>query len=280
MTHPIPDPDDVAGDIDLSANEAREVDRRQTAASRVVHEVIRREGDAELGRPALSLMVSGLAGGVGISASVLGKGLLGAHLPDAPWAPAVACLGYPLGFLVVILGRLQLFTESTLSAAIPIFSNPSRRHFVQLARLWSIVFVANVLGTLAVALLTHFAWIGTPEVSRAMVETARELGGLTGWRALTAGVPAGFLMAAIAWALPTARRQEFFIIFAFTYFIALGGFAHVIAGACEAWLLWLAGEASLGWVVGGFLFPALLGNILGGTVLFALLAHVQVRSEL
>lgn len=276
-----PEPHDDADDVDLTADEAREVDRRQGAASRVVHEVIRREGDEELGRPALSLMFSGFAGGIGICASVLGKGLLESHLPsDAAWAPAVAALGYPLGFLIVVMGRLQLFTESTLSPVIPIFTNPSARHLKQLARLWSIVFVANVVGTLAIAVMTHFAWIGTPEVSAAMLETSRELARLSGWDAVKAGIPAGFLMAAIAWSLPTGRRQEFFLIFAFTYFIALGGFAHVVAGACEAWILWMAGEVTLGWVIGGFLLPALLGNILGGTVLFALLAHAQVRSEL
>ena len=268
-------------DVDLTETEARQVDRRQTAASRVVHEVIRRQGDEELQRPALSLMWSGLAGGIGISASVMGMGLIHQYLPeDAPWGHAVASLGYPLGFLIVILGRLQLFTESTLSAVIPVATSPSAKHWCQLARLWSIVFASNVFGTLLVAAMIAGNMVGRPDGTAAMIDVSRNLLELSPFEVLTAGVPAGFLMAAVAWALPTGRRQEFFVIYLFTYFIALGGFAHVVAGSAEAWLLLFAGEVSPGWVLAGFLLPALIGNVLGGSVLFALLAHAQVRGEL
>lgn len=65
-----------------------------------------------------------------------------------------------------------------------------------------------------------------------------------------------------------------------TYVIALGGFGHVVAGAAEAWMLALHGDASFGRAIGGFIVPALLGNILGGTGLFAVVAHGQVRSEI
>jgi formate/nitrite transporter FocA (FNT family) len=97
---------------------------------------------------------------------------------------------------------------------------------------------------------------------------------------LAAGVPAGFLVAAVAWTLPAGRGQEFWIILAFTYFIGVGGFAHVVAGSAEAWLLVLQGEIGFGAAITGFILPALVGNVIGGTVLFALLAHAQVHHEL
>ena len=65
-----------------------------------------------------------------------------------------------------------------------------------------------------------------------------------------------------------------------TYIIAIGGFSHVVAGATEAWLLWIVGRAPLEWTLGGFILPALIGNIIGGTGLFAVLAHGQVRNEI
>ncbi|WP_051121400.1 formate/nitrite transporter family protein [Sphingomonas elodea] len=264
---------------DLPPNEEEDVEERQAASSRVIHEVIRRQGDEELDRPASSLFFSGVVAGVAMAASVLGRGLIESHLPDTPWRLPVSSIGYCLGFVIVVLGRLQLFTESTLSAVIPVAASPSFRNVVRLGRLWGLVLAANLAGTLLIAWLATEGWVGTEASTKAMLDTSRSLLELTGWDAVRAAVPAGFLMAGIAWSLPGARRQEFFVLVFCTYFISLGEFAHVVAGAVEAWMLWLAGEASLGWVLGGFLAPALLGNILGGSVLFALLAHAQVHEE-
>ncbi|MET3712665.1 formate/nitrite transporter FocA (FNT family) [Sphingomonas trueperi] len=263
----------------LPPDEEEDVQEREAASSRVIHEVIRRQGDEELDRPASSLFFSGVVAGVAMAASVLGRGLIESHLPDTEWRLPVSSIGYCLGFVIVVLGRLQLFTESTLSAVIPIAANPTVRNFVRLGRLWGLVLAANLVGTLLIAWLATEGWVGTQASTKAMLDTSRSLLELTGWDAVRAAVPAGFLMAGIAWSLPGARRQEFFVLVFCTYFISLGEFAHVVAGAVEAWMLWLAGEASLGWVLGGFLAPALLGNILGGSVLFALLAHAQVREE-
>jgi formate/nitrite transporter FocA (FNT family) len=88
------------------------------------------------------------------------------------------------------------------------------------------------------------------------------------------------LIGAIAWILPNAGGSEFWVIALITYVIAIGGFSHVVAGATESWLLCFVGEASLAWALGGFVLPALVGNIIGGTGLFAMLAHAQVRAEI
>ena len=272
--------DDEDADVDLTEDERSDVRVRQAAPARVVHEVIRRQGDEELRRPSLSLMWSGLAGGVAITASLMGKALIQSHLPDVAWRPLVSSLGYALGFLIVVLGRLQLFTESTLSAVIPVATRPTLRNLARMAKLWVIVFLSNIAGTLAVALCIHYGLIGTAENAAAMNATAREALVHAGWAGVAAGVPAGFLMAAIAWVLPSGRRQEFWIVLFLTYFISLGAFAHVVAGSAELWLLMLSGELTPGGAVLERLLPVLAGNILGGTVLFALLAHAGVRQEL
>jgi len=268
------------GKVDLTETEQEQVEKRESVGSRVVHEVIRRQGDEELKRPWPSLLWSGFAAGVAISASSLGQALIEHHLPDAPWRPLVASFGYTLGFLIVILSRLQLFTESTLSAVIPVMTEPHRVNFARIARLWSIVFLANILGTLFIAWLTEHGWVGLPELLPAQLAVAHAALAHAPLEVLTAGIPAGFLVAAVAWTLPSGRGQEFWIILGFTYFIALGSFAHVVAGSGEAWLLMLHGEISLAAAVLGFIVPALIGNVIGGTCLFALLAHAQVRHEL
>jgi formate/nitrite transporter FocA (FNT family) len=267
-------------DIDLTGEEREAVAKRQPTSARVLHEVIRRHGDEELERPAMSLLWSGLAAGVAISASLLGQALIESRLPETPWRPLVASFGYALGFLIVILGRLQLFTESTLSAVIPVATHPSFANFRRLLRLWGLVLACNLIGTLLIALATEASMIGSPEQHSAMLVVSRKLLEHDWLATLKLGIPAGFLIAAVPWILPAAQGQSFWVVLILTYCIGLGGFSHVVAGSGEAWLLAAAGETSFAHAAFGLILPALVGNIIGGTGLFALLAHAQVRQEL
>jgi formate/nitrite transporter FocA (FNT family) len=105
----------------------------------VIHEVVRRHGDEEMERPAFSLLISALAGGIAICTSILAEAQMELLLPDEKWRPLVACMGYSTGFLVVILSHLQLFTESTLSAVIPVATHPERANVLRLLRFWGLV---------------------------------------------------------------------------------------------------------------------------------------------
>jgi formate-nitrite transporter family protein len=267
-------------DIDLTEKEEEEAEEQQPTSARTLHEVIRRSGDEELERPTLSLLWSGLAGGIAISASVLGQALMESRLPDTPWRPLVSSLGYTLGFLIVILGRLQLFTESTLSAVIPVATHPSLANFGRLLRLWVLVLGFNLVGTLVFASAADMSLFGSPEQRSAMLDLSRKLLEHDWIATLKNGIPAGFLIAAVPWLLPVARGQVFWIVLALTYFIALGGFTHVVAGSGEAWLLALSGEITFAYALFSLILPTLIGNVIGGTGLFALLAHAQVRQEL
>ncbi|HEY4292312.1 formate/nitrite transporter family protein [Luteibacter sp.] len=272
--------EDREQDIDLSDQERDAVSDRLAASARVIHEVVRRRGDEELERPTGSLIWSGLAGGVAISTSVLGQALLESRLPQATWSPLVTSIGYTLGFVIVILGNLQLFTESTLSAVLPVATHPSFGNLGRLLRLWSLVFVANMVGTLFIAGLNNYGVIGSPEQRDAMLALSRKLLEHDWLDTVKVAIPAGFLIAAVPWLLPSSRGQQFLVVIFLTYFIALGGFAHVVAGSGEAWLLAFAGETTFAHSAFGIIFPALLGNVIGGTGLFALLAHAQVQQEI
>lgn len=265
---------------DLSRAEREEVERRKSAPARVVHEIVRQQGLEELRRPIASLLWSGVAAGVSIWLSLIAQGVLMIALPDTPWRPMLASLGYSVGFLVVILGRLQLFTESTITAVIPLATSLSLVNLGRTLRLWGTVFLANMVGTFAVAALLPRLSMMTADQLAAMLDVALHLTELTPGLAFVRGIPAGFILATIAWVLPSAKGQEIWVITLLTWLISLAGFSHVIAGSAEAWLLVTTGQASLGFAVGTFILPALAGNIVGGTGLFAVLAHAQVRSEL
>ncbi|WP_341209214.1 formate/nitrite transporter family protein [uncultured Sphingomonas sp.] len=262
------------------ADEAAEAEERSAPAARVVHAAVAEQGEDELERPAASLFWSGFAAGIAIMASLWVSGALHHYLPDARWAEAVVALGYPAGFLIVILGRLQLFTEHTAVAVLPVVRAPSRRNLLALARLWSVIFVANMLGALIATALAVHAHLQPAETLAGMIGVSEKLLERTPVDTLMQAIPAGFLIASIAWIRSAVNSGDFWIVFAVTYAISLGGFAHVVAGASEAFLLMWAGQASVGWALGGFVLPALLGNIIGGTGLFALLAHAQVKNEI
>ena len=97
---------------------------------------------------------------------------------------------------------------------------------------------------------------------------------------LVRAIPAGFFIAALVWMMPSSKENSFWLIVAMTYIIALGEFPHVIAGSTEAFLLVLAREMSIVAAMTDFIGPALVGNIIGGTGLFALLAYGQVKLEM
>jgi formate-nitrite transporter family protein len=265
---------------DMSNEDKRSIDERSSGSAKVVHEVVRLQGDEELGRPLQSLIFSGFAAGVAISTSLLAEAALHMRLPEARWAELVVFLGYPVGFIIVILGKLQLFTESTVTAVLPLATHLTIRNLLRLLRLWAAVFAANLAGTFFVAFLIARSVVVGPDQLAAAIEVSSSIMQHDWIATLLLATPAGFLIASIAWTLPNARGSEFWVILMVTYAIAMGGFGHVVAGSTEAWLLMLSGHTTVIGAAGGFILPALLGNLIGGTGLFAVLAHGQVREEI
>ncbi|MDC0116017.1 formate/nitrite transporter family protein [Octadecabacter sp.] len=248
---------------------------------KLIFEVIRREGIEELERPNNSLMWSGVAAGIMISLSVLGEAIFRTYLPaDANWTYLVENLGYSLGFLVVILGRMQLFTENTITTVLPAMQTPTRAMFIRVASLWGIVLAANVVGAFAVALLFAHTSAIPSDLLPAIQELSEHATGFPAFEAFQRAIPAGVLVAAIVWMLPESEGFGFFVILLFTWLIAARDFTHIVAGSVEMAFLMVQGLLSLPDALFGFFIPVLAGNILGGTMIFALLAFGQVHREL
>ena len=64
-----------------------------------------------------------------------------------------------------------------------------------------------------------------------------------------------------------------------TYVMALGDFTHVVVGSGELFLLLFDGTVDSVYVMTRII-AIMVGNVIGGTGLFALLAYGQVRSEM
>jgi formate/nitrite transporter FocA (FNT family) len=271
---------------DAKSSEAPELDERELARAEeeeslnadVTYEVIRHEGVQELRRPTSALAWSGLAGGLSMGFSFIATAVLHAHLPDAPWRPLVAGAGYPIGFLIVILASQQLFTENTLKAVVPLLAHPGAGMLASVARLWSVVFLANLAGALFFAWLISYAELFPPEVRAALAGTARTAVEHGFPSTLLKAVFAGWLVALMVWMLPAAQTSQVMVILVIGWLIAAGGFLHVVAGASEVFYLAIQGELGWGATVTRFLAPVLLGNVVGGVTLVSALNHAQVVS--
>jgi formate/nitrite transporter FocA (FNT family) len=247
----------------------------------VLHEVVRQQGEQELSRPPGSLFWSGLAGGVTMMSSVIAEAALQHKLPPGmPGREMIADLGYSLGFLMVILGRMQLFTEQTIVTVLPNMAQPGWKKLGLTLRLWLIVFLANMIGTCAAAAMNVHLHLVDQALLGSMLDVSETLLAKTPLDMLLQGIPAGFLIASVAWIRAGASSSEFWIVVVLTYAIALGDFTHVIAGSAEAFLLLFDGQVGIGQAFGGMILPSLVGNVVGGTGLFAILAHAQVREEI
>jgi formate-nitrite transporter family protein len=265
----------------ISAQEVENVEDLSTPRTPVIYEVVRRLGEEEMERPAFSLWWSGVAAGLSISFSLLAQAILETHLPDAPWRVLVASFGYCVGFLMVILGRQQLFTESTITVVLPVLKDLHGQNIWRMIRLWAIVLVANLAGTLFAALFATYFPVIPAELFDGMLTISRNgLVGVGWWEMFFRGISSGFLIAAMVWMIPAAESAKFAVITLMTYLIAVGGFTHVVAGSMEAHLLVLSGDWQWWQALTQFLVPVLSGNMVGGTALFALISYAQVMEEI
>ena len=246
-----------------------------------VYSIILREGEDELQRPKISLWWSGVAAGLGISTSVLAEGIIRANLgSEHPYLTLIESLGYTFGFVLVIMCRLQLFTENTITVVLPVLADPTRNRFYCIARLWGIVLAANLFGTFLTAAISVHGGIFPVDTLAAILEISHHLAQLPPAEAFLRGIPSGFFIAAMVWMLPSAKGSEVLVIVMFTWLIAAGDFTHVIAGSNEIFTLVLKGEMNIFTAFIYHISPVLMGNILGGTGLFAMLAYGQVHEEM
>ncbi|MCJ8206646.1 formate/nitrite transporter family protein [Pseudomonas sp. RGM2987] len=264
---------------DLSPQEKHEVNRNQPPRAAVLHEIIRIQGDQELERSITALWWSALAAGLTMGLSLMAMGLLNSRLPDHEGFKVIASFGYCAGFLAVILARQQLFTENTLTAVLPVMSKPTLGNFGRLLRLWSVVLVGNLCGTLLVAYVMLHLPIFDQRTDLAFLEIGRKVMENDTGQMFAKGIISGWMIATMVWMIPSMESAKMWTIILITYLMALGDFTHIVVGSAEVSYLVFAGELAWKdfWLV--FAGPTLAGNIVGGSFIFALLSHAQIRSE-
>ena len=271
------DPSQVPGTT-LKRPEIREVEKSTAPRAAVIYEAIRREGEDELRRPGSALFWSGLAAGLSMGFSLAVEGLLQARMPDVSWRPLITKLGYCVGFLIVILGRQQLFTENTLTPILPLLRRPSTGMLLSVLRLWIVVLAANLLGTLIFAWTVGHSDIFKPDIKANFRSLGVEAIDSKFLSVLLRAVFAGWLIALMKWMLPFAKTSRVSVIVIITYIIGIGGFSHIIAGSVKTLYAVCVGAISWADYLVRFMAPTLIGNIVGGVSLVAAINHAQVVS--
>lgn len=245
-----------------------------------IFEQVANNARQELGRSSVSLAISGFAGGIFMGLSTLGNAIALAMLlpPGGAITQSAQFVGrmfYPLGFIVVILGRSQLFTENTLYPVALVLAE--KNHFWNTMRLWGVVLPFNVLGAMAFAALVS----RTTAVPAPVLERLVDLGVLAGAHPAAtifwSGVMGGWIIATVAWLVSGSHSitGSVMVIWMLTFVVGLGGFAHCIAGSGEVLAAILTGHAPWNAFPRWFL-PTVAGNICGGVGMVTLLEYGQV----
>ena len=242
-----------------------------------IFERILATANEEFSRSNQLLFLSGLAAGLSISLSFLARAALTAALPDSP--TPVGNLLYPVGFIFIVIGRYQLFTENTLTPVTLVLTRQAS--IPRLLRVWGVVLFANVLGAALAALFlakTEVLSEETVVVARAFAEHGLE----ASWTALfNKGIFAGWLVAGMVWLIHAARDSvtRFLLVFFIMFLIPTVDLFHCIVGACEILYLVFLGGTTLGTATFDFFLPVVLGNTVGGVLLVALLNYAQTNRE-
>ena len=260
--------------------ESDEAEERKLPTAAVVFETIRKEGEDEIERTAPALLFSGLAAGLSMCFSLIAMGVIGSALPPSPWHFLLESVGYTVGFVIVILGRQQLFTENTRTPVLVFLKAPTTRVFLKVMRLWSLVLAANLVGTLiAATLIVHSGAFGS-DVQAALLKIGNDSVSYPWVTTFVKAIFAGWMLALMVWLLPVAEAAARpLIIFAMTYLPAAVKFTHIIAGSVDVIYAVERGAVSPFTYLGEFLVPVLIGNFIGGVGFVALLNFGQVASD-
>ena len=271
---------EVESDEKLTGKKIELDEDRLPSRAMAIHEHIRQDGEKEMERDAMALLWSAIAAGLSMGASLLAKGIFHVQLEGVPGGFLLENLGYTFGFIIVIMARQQLFTENTVTAVLPVMQNPTLGNFGLLMRLWSVVLLGNIVGTGVAAWAFEHMPIFDEETRDAFVKIGMDVMKNSPVEMFSNAIISGWLIATMVWMFPAAGAAKIVVIILMTWLIALGDTTHIVVGSVE--ILYLVFNGTLHWsdFFWPFALPTLAGNICGGTFIFALMSHAQIRNDM
>lgn len=237
-------------------------------------------GEKRLIRPTMGHAITSFAGGMSISFGAVAMASAAASVGGTLTHPSighlVGALLFPIGFVILLIGKTELFTENFL---IPVVAVIKRRgSMTQLARLWLTALAFNMIGALVFGYLISRGEVVSPETAAEMVGLAEKKAGYDFETGFVKAVFAGWLMTMLTWLLIAAKGMgaQLALIWIIATTIVLGQFNHVVISTSEIFMaMYLGADITVfGWLTGAF-FPALAGNLVGGLVFVTLIHYMQ-----
>lgn len=270
----------VESEEKLSGQKIEINEDRLPSRAMAIHEHIRQEGEKEMERDAMALLWSAIAAGLSMGASLVAKGIFHVELAGVPGGYLLENLGYTFGFIIVIMARQQLFTENTVTAVLPVMQNLTLGNVSLLMRLWGVVLLGNLIGTGIAAWAFEYMPIFKEETRDAFIKIGMDVMKNSPTEMFANAIISGWLIATMVWMFPAAGAAKIVVIILMTWLIALSDTTHIVVGSVE--ILYLVFNGTLHWsdFIWPFALPTLAGNIFGGTFIFALMSHAQIRNDM
>jgi formate/nitrite transporter FocA (FNT family) len=269
----------MSSDLDQPKPEEEE-SLKKTAEQILATEI--HEGISAIEFSAARLFVSGLSAGLDLGFSVLVMGITWTLADQRLPVPIVSILmanSYAIGFIFVVIGRSELFTEQTTLAVLPVFDRQAS--VASLLRVWAIIFISNVIGAAAFAGLVAMI---APRLGVANADAfghiAHRMTDHPGSVIFCSAVLAGWLMGLLSWLVAAVRDtiSQIVIVWLITAVIGYAGLHHVVLGSVEVLAgLFLKQNVTLG-DFGHFLLWTTLGNIAGGVFFVGLIKYGHAKT--
>ena len=245
---------------------------RNRLSTNDTYERILLEAREEMDRSVRELLFSAVAGGLAISITFL---LYASVTAATDGAPVVSAILYPLGFIYIIIGNYQLYTENTLPPVALIIDRIAS--LPALLRMYGIVLTGNVIGAGVGGLVLIYGGVFDPASAAAATDIAMTGVATDWWPLFFKGAFAGLIVAGVVWMDYSVRGAGARIALIYLAFLAIpvGGLFHVVVAATEVTFLVADGAIVLWAGIYGFALPVLLGNTAGGILLVTIVNYYQ-----
>ena len=235
-------------------------------------------------RSNLGLFISSISAGLEVGFSILVIGII-YTLFKTEVSPGklylMMALVYPIGYIFVIIGRSELFTEHTVLATIPVLNGEAS--FKSLFNLWAIIYLGNLLGGYIFGTIVLQFNSGSHLISLDFFHfVSQKMIAYSAGNILVSSIIAGWLMGTLSWLLSSAQDtlSRVAMIFFVTFIISIAGLHHCIVGSIEVFMAFFANANDVSGIE--FLkFQGLstLGNIIGGVGLVALVKYAHSKRK-
>lgn len=233
------------------------------------------EGGDRLARTTLALLATGAVAGIDVGIGVLAK----LSVMEATGSELLGGLAFGIGFVAILLGKSELFTENFLLPVTAVYQR--RRSVPSLLRLWTLTGVGNLAGGWVIMAIIV---VGVPRIgeSDVLLETSHhfvEMG--LGWPLFFSALLGGAAITLMTWMEQATESTGAKVVTVFGIGFVLAGtpLAHAVVTSLEMFGA-LQRSADFGYADWAGVFGiAVVGNVVGGVVLITVLRMVQGRAQ-